>query len=335
MRWRSVAALWACLFCLGACSLAPPVALDATLTASLPVRHEITQTPFFNQDAYQCGPAALAMVLSFHQHARSPQQLTPWMFTPDAKGSFPAELDAVSRREGFVSYPLQRFAALLQEVAAGHPVLVLQNLGTDWLTQWHFAVVVGFDLERQELVLRSGDLPRRLTPFAVFDTTWKRGGRWGRVILPPQALPATASPLPYLKAVSDLEQTGPALAALAAYRTAAARWPDQPEVQFGLGTALLGQHDLPAARQAFDTLLTLQPDLAAGWNNYAYTLQALGCPAAASAAIDCALRLAPDHPDWLASRAELPRPTEPDPAGCLAATHSPPLCPAAAARTDP
>lgn len=335
MRWRSVAAFWACLLCLGGCSLAPPVVLDKAPTASLPIRHEITATPFFDQDAYQCGPAALAMVLGFHRHPRTPQQLAPWMFTPDAKGSFPAELDAVSRREGFVSYPLDRFDALLQEVAAGHPVLVLQNLGTDWLTQWHFAVVVGFDLERQELVLRSGDLPRRLTPFAVFDTTWKRGGRWGRVILPPQALPATASPLPYLKAVADLEQTGPASAALAGYRTAAARWPDQPEVQFGLGTALLGQHDLPAARLAFETLLALQPDLAAGWNNYAYTLQALDCPAAASAAIDCALRLAPDHPDWLASRAELPRPTEPDPAGCLAATHSPPLCPAAAARTDP
>lgn len=328
MSWRAVAVLL-CLWCLGACTLAPPVLLDEGLTASLPIRHEITDTPFFKQEAYQCGPAALAMVLNFHRHPRSPEQLSPWVFTPDAKGSFPAELDAVSRREGFVSYPLNRFDALLQEVAAGHPVLVLQNLGTDWLTQWHFAVVVGFDLQRRELTLRSGDLPRRLTPFRVFDTTWQRSGRWGRVILPPQAVPATASPLPYLKAVADLEQTGPASAALAGYRTAARRWPTQPEVYFGLGTALLGQHDLPAARAAFETLLALQPDLAAGWNNYAYSLQALGCSAAASAAIDCALLLAPNHRAWQASRAELPRPTIPDPTNCLATTRHKPTCPRA------
>ncbi|MDV7402172.1 hypothetical protein RZS08_62695, partial [Arthrospira platensis SPKY1] len=50
-----------------------------------------------------------------------------------------AEIDALARREGFVSYPIRTLDELLAEVAAGHPVLVLQNLGTDWLTQWHFA----------------------------------------------------------------------------------------------------------------------------------------------------------------------------------------------------
>src|SRR5690606_2037687 len=126
-RW--IAALVACLTLLAACGVAP-VKLNPAFTAQLPSRHEITGTPFFTQDAYQCGPAALAMVLSFHGHPRTPADLTPWIFTPDAKGSFPAELDAVSRREGFISYPVDQFDNLLREVAAGHPVLVLQNLGT-------------------------------------------------------------------------------------------------------------------------------------------------------------------------------------------------------------
>lgn len=312
-RWLAVFA--ACVVLLAACGVAP-VKLDPALTAQLPTRHEITDTPFFVQDAYQCGPAALAMVLSFHGHARAPADLTPWIFTPDAKGSFPAELDAVSRREGFISYPVDRFDNLLREVAAGHPVLVLQNLGTDWLTRWHFAVVVGFDLQRRELVLRSGDLARRITPFTLFDTTWNRSGRWGRAVLPPDTLPASAEPQRYLKAAAALEQTGPAPAALQAFRSAARQWPEQPLAHFGLGTGLYGQKDFTGARRAFETLLSLQPDLAAGWNNYAYTLQSLGCPAQAHKAAACAVALAPGQSTFTSTLSELVQPATADNTSC-------------------
>jgi hypothetical protein len=98
--------------------------------------------------------------------------------------------------------------ALLAEVAAGHPVLVLQNLGLDWLPRWHYAVVIGYDLERQELVLRSGTERRRITPFGVFLNTWDRAERWGIVVLPPQTLPARARPGPWLEAASGLEALG-------------------------------------------------------------------------------------------------------------------------------
>ena len=49
-----------------------------------------------------------------------------------------------------------RLADLLQEVAAGHPVIVLQNLGLEWIPVWHYSVVIGYDLSRGQLVLRSG-----------------------------------------------------------------------------------------------------------------------------------------------------------------------------------
>ena len=271
----------------------------------LPVRHELTSTPFILQDDYQCGPASLAMILGYYGRPATPASLVPWVFTPDAQGSFPAEMDAVTRQQGFLPYPVDRLEDVLAEVAAGHPVLVLQNLATDWYTRWHFAVVVGYDLERQELALRSGDLERRLTEFTLFDTTWARGKRWARVILPPQQLPATAQPERWLRAAADLEQTGPAGAALPGFRSAVQRWPDLAPARFGLATGLLAQGDNAGARAEFEILLRQHPALAAGWNNYGYALQAVNCPASARAAVACALTLEPGNPDFADSSREL------------------------------
>lgn len=287
------------------CSLHPVADLPAERLSALPPRQELTATPFVSQADYQCGPASLSMVFGFYGQSLSPAQLVPWVFTPDARGSFPAEMDAVSRRFGFASYPVDSLADLLTEVAAGHPVLVLQNLATDWYPRWHFAVVVGFDRERQELVLRSGDQPRWLIRFDLFETTWIRSDHWGRVLLPPDRLPATATPERWLQAAADLEQTGPADAALSAFRTAVARWPDQPLARFGLASRLLAAGKTAAARTEFEHLLQRQPRLSSAWNNYAYALHAAGCPASARTALDCALRLAPDDPNLADSRREL------------------------------
>src|SRR3569623_3150374 len=56
-------------------------------------------------------------------------------------------------------------AALLREVGAGHPVQVLQNRGLSWAPRWHYAVVVGYDLARDEVVLRSGTERRHRVSF--------------------------------------------------------------------------------------------------------------------------------------------------------------------------
>jgi hypothetical protein len=41
---------------------------------------------------------------------------------------------------------------LCEEVAAGHPVIVLQNIGLSWYLVWHYAVVVGYDLHEGTVI---------------------------------------------------------------------------------------------------------------------------------------------------------------------------------------
>lgn len=190
-----------------ACSLCPSCAPHRD--GRTPARVELADTPFFPQTRYQCGPTALATVLNARGVTVTPDELVPRVYLPAREGSLQAEIKAAVRRQGLLAVPVEPgLDALLAEITAGHPVLVLQNPGFNWLPRWHYAVVVGYDLARQELVLRSGTEPRRITPFGVFLNTWNRSARWGIVVLVPGAFPAQAKPTPYLEVASALERLG-------------------------------------------------------------------------------------------------------------------------------
>jgi tetratricopeptide (TPR) repeat protein len=272
----------------------------------LPASVELTSTPFFPQERYQCGPAALATVLTAHGVAVTPQQLEDAVFVPALHGSLPEEITAAARGYAMLAYRVQpSMAALLAEVGHGNPVLVLQNLGTDWLAFWHFAVVIGYDLERREVILRSGTTRRWRTTLGTFERTWARGGHWALLVLPAGEMPAGARPLTYLQAAHDLETVGQVAAARAAYRAATRQWPDDARGWLALGNNLYATAAYRDAEQAVRRATRLAPGNPQGWNNLAYALLQTSCPVQARAAADCARRLAPDEPNYRDTATEI------------------------------
>jgi tetratricopeptide (TPR) repeat protein len=285
-----------CLFCLGGCTTAYQSKQEQfIITDTLPAAVELTATPFFPQTEHQCGPAALATVLQSHHVEVTPESLTSSLYIPERKGSFQVEISAASRRFGMLPYPLQPdFSDLLTELAAGNPVLVLQNLGFDWFPQWHYAVVVGYDRENTELVLRSGTTERWQTTFATFIKTWNRADNWALVIVPAGDIPATATTSSYLQTAFDLEQTGMNSPALAAYRAATTTWPDDANTWMTLGNMAYKTGDTTEAVAAFLHASTLTPEAVNVWNNLAYALHRHGCPKQAMESLQCAYRLSAD-----------------------------------------
>lgn len=267
----------------------------------LPPRAELVETPFFPQEDYQCGPAALATMLVQRGVRTTPEALLPSVYLPGRKGSLKVELVAAARQQGQLVYPLRpRLEAVLAQIAAGNPVLVMQNLGLDWYPQWHFAVVVGYDRSRQKLVLRSATHKRWTTDFTAFDRTWARAERWAVLTLPPDRLPAEPQLGAWLQAASDLEQTAQHAAAATAYRTAIAHWPDEALPGFALANLHYAQGDRVAAEMALRSSLDRRGDFAAGWFNLSELLNERGCVAQAQAARSCAQRLAPQDERLLA-----------------------------------
>ncbi len=276
--------------------------------ASLPVSIELVAIPFIPQTENDCGPAALATILQAQGRAVSKAELIELLYLPQRKGSLQIEMEATARSFDRVVYPLSAdIKDLLEEVAAGNPVLVFQNLGLSWYPRWHYAVVVGYSLQKQEIILRSGAIKRHLISLSTFEKTWQRADYWARVLLPPDQIPVTAKPLNYIKAVNVLETSGHAEAAAQAYRKAAQTWPEDLTVLQVWGNSEFEQGEIKKAENAFRQAININPHIASVWNNLAYVLMAQQCGRRAYEAIICARKLAPEDKNILASETEINR----------------------------
>jgi hypothetical protein len=241
-------------------------------SGNLPPYHELSAVPFFPQEEYQCGPASLAMVLAWSGLQIDANELAPQVYTPSLKGSLQPAMITAARRHGRVSYLISGADALLKEITAGHPVIVLQNLGLSWIPVWHYAVVIGYDLDKALIILHSGITKRKTTALNTFGNTWARSQHWGLVVLPPNRLPATAEENAYIKAVVGLERAEQWPAAVEGYRTALDRWPQSFSARIGLSKSYYAQGDLESARKVLQKTTSLFPEEGVAFNNLAHVL---------------------------------------------------------------
>lgn len=247
----------------------------------LPAHHHIDAVPFYPQKINQCGPAALAMVLQWSGVPSDPDKLSGQVFTPSRQGSLQSAMIAAARRNGRVAYPLSEPMELVTEIAAGNPVIVLQNLGLSWYPVWHYAVAIGFDLKRNTIVLHSGETANRKQSQKIFERTWARSNYWGLLVLPPSRLPAEVEQQKYVTAVSGLEKARQWQAAVTGYRTALSRWPNDRYAWMGLGNSYYASGDRKAAEDAFREATRRFPSEGAAFNNLAQVLWEQGKSAAA------------------------------------------------------
>jgi tetratricopeptide (TPR) repeat protein len=208
----------------------------------------------------------------------APADLAPEVYIPERNGSLSLELIGAARRHGRMPYVLATTAEeMVDELEAGRPVLVLQNLGTGQLPIWHYAVLIGYDAQRNVAILRSGDEERVEMKWQRFAGTWHRGGRFALTTLRPGVVPGHAEPARYIEAAAGLEAAGQRRAAAGAYQAAIARWPGEPQAWLGLGNVAYADGDRAAAADAYSRAILLNPDSAAARNNLAELLLDAGC----------------------------------------------------------
>ncbi len=253
---------------------------------------ELAAVPFFPQTPYHCGPAALATVLAHVGVTVHPDELARMVFVPALEGNLQAEMLAAPRAHDALATRVPgELRALRRELLAGNPVVVLQNLGLSWRPLWHYAVLVGIDLDRGHAVLRSGATQREVMALETFELTWARAGAWAFVVTRPGRWPAQATQHDAEQAAVGFERASTSASAQLTYESLLARWPASFVGAMGLGNALLALQRPSDAAGAFERA-ALAHDRAAAWNNLAVARARSGDASGALAAARRALERA-------------------------------------------
>lgn len=237
-------------------------------------RSLVENVPFVLQSKDYCGPASLSMVMNWAGKAVSVDKLGEQTFTPGKSGTFQLDLLSASRRNGFLAVPVRGLPALVQELEAGHPVIVMQNLALSWYPKWHYAVALGYDLNKVELTLHSGSDAFKKTNLKDFEETWALADYWGLVVLPPGQLAASADDLAHAAAAAGLEQIGKTSEAEMIYKNVLKRWPQSLSALIGLGNTRYAAGDFKSSVFYLTKATELYPNESSAWHNLSVAQEA-------------------------------------------------------------
>lgn len=218
----------------------------------------VANVPFYPQTGFRCGPEPLAAMLGWTGMAITPAALEPAFAV---RGTDPrTTMTETARRYGRLAYPIAGFAALTAELEAGHPVLVVENLGVTGKPLWNCVVAIGYDPTAQQVLVNSGTDTGKRIGLRLFERLWSDSDQWGLVVLNPGDLPAAAAQSNYLAAAKGLEKAGRAWEAVLTYDAALTKWPNDGEVMMGLASSLQSLGDAKGAAEAYQAAATLLRD---------------------------------------------------------------------------
>ena len=302
---RQACLLAGLLILLTGCQTPPQTKLLLAEPSAIARQHLIPQVPFYPQQEYFCGPTTLAEVAGFYGLNKDPTTIAPATFIPGRQGTLQIEMAAATRQLGLVAYAQRgTMSQLLSLVAENIPVIVLQNNALAWLPQWHYAVVIGYDLQNKEVILHTGLTEAYRLNFSTFERTWARGNYWLLAMLPPGKSSAQLDPFVYTKASQDLLSTQQVNSGITALKTATSQWPDYWLPYFLLGNYYFSSQPLVAA-QWFEKGLPFAEQEISYLNNYAVLLSEQGCKAKATTLIEAALKISPNDSNLLDSQQQI------------------------------
>lgn len=141
--------------------------------------------PFFPDDSDQCGPSALAGVLTYWGKPVSPAELRGEIYRSRLKGALTIDLLLAAQDRGFSAEMAEGgLESVRLELDAGRPVIAFVDVGVTLLPIGHYLVITGYDDARRRLFAHSGMNRDQEIPYERFRRQWKAAGRWALLIRP-------------------------------------------------------------------------------------------------------------------------------------------------------
>ena len=163
----------------GLLQAAPPARLPAGRQALPPGGEVLLEVPFFPDKTNQCGPSALAGVLSFWGKPADPAKLREEMYLDKLKGTLPMDLLLTAKAHGLKTQMVRGDLDILRsELKQGRPVLILLNQGFNSLPVDHYVIVTGFHDDRKGLYMHSADEENVFVPYKKILRQWEKTDYW-------------------------------------------------------------------------------------------------------------------------------------------------------------
>ncbi len=240
---------------------------------TLKPNQSVSGVPFVEQADAHCGPATLTMALRWAGRDVGVDEVAKQVFTPGMRGSFQVDMISAARRNGMMAIPIAGLDSLLKEIENGHPVIVFENLALRWIPQWHYAIVFGYDLDRQTVAMHSGPEANKQWDMRKFERSWKLGDYWALVVLPPGQLSAVADELSHVRAAATLEELKLLLEAKKAYASILVKWPESLGANIGAANIAYTHAEYSRAVEFLASATKAHPNSAIAWHNLAFAYQ--------------------------------------------------------------
>lgn len=149
----------------------------------------LTGVPFYQQEAYECGPAALATVINYW-HAKTgaasavtPDEIVTEIFSPSARGVLGIDLALYAKKRGFQTHTLTGSPSeIKKQIDEGIPPIILVDYGFSFYQRNHFMVVTGY--AANGVLVNSGRAENEFIEQEDFLKIWKKTGYWMLVVRP-------------------------------------------------------------------------------------------------------------------------------------------------------
>ena len=160
------------------CSCTPVSSLPATSNS-----HIIENVPFYSQETYQCGPAALAGVLNYWGVPETPEEIAGEIFSKSARGTLNIDMELYAQKKGLRAESYKgSIEDIKEKIHDGYPLIVLVDMGVLFYQANHFMVITGFS--EDGVIVNSGKMKHGILSWKDFHRAWEKTHFWTLFITP-------------------------------------------------------------------------------------------------------------------------------------------------------
>jgi hypothetical protein len=149
----------------------------------------IEGVPFFPQDEYMCGPAALASVVGYYGPSEGMEGVAREVYSEKLKGTLPVDLLLYAKAKGFeAKYYKGSMIGLKESLARREPLILFLNLGYSFYPVGHYIVAVGMDQGAGVVFAHSGTEKEQAFTMKELEKSWSKTG-YSTLLVRPKARP--------------------------------------------------------------------------------------------------------------------------------------------------